>query len=124
MSDSPSSPGGISAEGFVGKSSPRQGPLGRAGRAAAGNGRDRSVGEPPGLPPREASAPGAEPAPAPAPVSAPAPKEESNDSGSGGGSAYYKNCDAARAAGAAPVHAGDPGYSRKLDRDGDGVGCE
>ena len=43
---------------------------------------------------------------------------------SGGGSAYYKNCDAARAAGAAPVHAGDPGYSRKLDRDGDGVGCE
>ncbi|WP_341856910.1 excalibur calcium-binding domain-containing protein [Brachybacterium sp. GPGPB12] len=22
------------------------------------------------------------------------------------------------------MHAGDPGYSRKLDRDGDGVGCE
>lgn len=41
-----------------------------------------------------------------------------------GGSAYYPNCAAARAAGAAPVHAGDPGYSRKLDRDGDGVGCE
>lgn len=38
--------------------------------------------------------------------------------------AYYANCSAARAAGAAPVYAGEPGYSRKLDRDGDGVGCE
>ncbi|MFE5792144.1 excalibur calcium-binding domain-containing protein [Streptomyces sp. NPDC056503] len=38
--------------------------------------------------------------------------------------AYYANCDAVRAAGAAPIHAGDPGYSRRLDRDGDGVGCE
>lgn len=39
-------------------------------------------------------------------------------------SAYYKNCDAVRAAGAAPIRAGQPGYSRKLDRDGDGIGCE
>ena len=30
----------------------------------------------------------------------------------------------ARAAGAAPVRRGDPGYGRHLDRDGDGVGCE
>jgi hypothetical protein len=37
---------------------------------------------------------------------------------------YYKNCSAARAAGAAPVHRGDPGYRPALDRDGDGVGCE
>jgi multidrug efflux pump subunit AcrA (membrane-fusion protein) len=36
----------------------------------------------------------------------------------------YDNCSAARAAGAAPVRAGDPGYGRHLDRDGDGVGCE
>ena len=43
---------------------------------------------------------------------------------SGGGSVYYANCSAARAAGAAPVRRGDPGYARKLDRDGDGVGCE
>lgn len=42
----------------------------------------------------------------------------------GGGAAYYANCSAARAAGAAPVRRGDPGYSSKLDRDGDGVGCE
>jgi hypothetical protein len=41
-----------------------------------------------------------------------------------GGSAYYQNCDAVRAAGKAPIHAGDPGYSRRLDRDGDGIGCE
>ncbi|WP_313816229.1 excalibur calcium-binding domain-containing protein [Citricoccus sp.] len=39
-------------------------------------------------------------------------------------SAFYKNCDAVRAAGAAPIRAGQPGYSRKLDRDGDGIGCE
>ena len=39
-------------------------------------------------------------------------------------STYYGNCSAARAAGAAPVRAGDPGYGRHLDRDGDGVGCE
>ncbi|WP_199799936.1 excalibur calcium-binding domain-containing protein [Aurantiacibacter arachoides] len=26
--------------------------------------------------------------------------------------------------GAAPVRSGDPGYSSKLDRDGDGVRCE
>jgi hypothetical protein len=37
---------------------------------------------------------------------------------------YYKNCTAARDAGAAPVHRGDPGYGSHLDRDGDGVGCE
>jgi uncharacterized protein DUF1524/excalibur calcium-binding domain-containing protein len=36
----------------------------------------------------------------------------------------YVSCDAARAAGAAPVHRGDPGYSNRLDRDGDGTGCE
>lgn len=36
----------------------------------------------------------------------------------------YRNCTAARAAGAAPVRRGDPGYGRHLDRDGDGVGCE
>lgn len=34
---------------------------------------------------------------------------------------YYKNCTAARAAGAAPIYAGQPGYASHLDRDGDGV---
>ncbi|WP_344101297.1 excalibur calcium-binding domain-containing protein [Nocardiopsis rhodophaea] len=37
---------------------------------------------------------------------------------------FYENCDAARAAGAAPVREGDPGYGLHLDRDRDGVGCE
>ena len=36
----------------------------------------------------------------------------------------FANCAAARAAGAAPVRRGQPGYSTGLDRDGDGVGCE
>jgi glucan-binding YG repeat protein len=40
------------------------------------------------------------------------------------GSAYYPNCAAVRAAGKAPLHRGDPGYSSKLDRDGDGIACE
>ena len=41
-----------------------------------------------------------------------------------GASGPYANCSAARAAGAAPVRRGDPGYGPRLDRDGDGVGCE
>lgn len=36
----------------------------------------------------------------------------------------YSNCDEVRAAGAAPIHSGDPGYSTDLDRDGDGIACE
>lgn len=44
--------------------------------------------------------------------------------GSDTGSAYYANCTAARAAGAAPLHEGEPGYRSGLDRDHDGVACE
>lgn len=36
----------------------------------------------------------------------------------------YANCTAARAAGAAPIYAGTPGYGKHLDRDGDGIGCD
>jgi hypothetical protein len=43
---------------------------------------------------------------------------------SDGSSVYYPNCKAARAAGAAPIYAGHPGYRPGLDRDGDGVACE
>ncbi|MFI8824398.1 excalibur calcium-binding domain-containing protein [Streptomyces sp. NPDC053431] len=39
-------------------------------------------------------------------------------------SPYYEDCDEARAAGAAPIHRGEPGYAPHLDRDGDGVACE
>jgi hypothetical protein len=36
----------------------------------------------------------------------------------------YHNCAEVRAAGKAPLHRGDPGYSRKLDKNGDGVACD
>lgn len=36
----------------------------------------------------------------------------------------YANCDAVRAANAAPLHANEPGYGRHLDRDGDGLACD
>ena len=39
-------------------------------------------------------------------------------------SVYYETCADARAAGAAPLHRGEPGYRPGLDRDGDGVACE
>ncbi len=38
--------------------------------------------------------------------------------------AYYPNCKAVRAAGAAPLYVGQPGYRFGLDGDGDGVACE
>ncbi|MEU9731704.1 excalibur calcium-binding domain-containing protein [Streptomyces sp. NPDC048002] len=47
-----------------------------------------------------------------------------DDEGGSGGSVYYANCSEARAAGAAPILAGEPGYASHLDRDGDGVGCD
>lgn len=66
-------------------------------------------------PPKEEPAP-IVPAPAPpAPIAVqPAPANE----------VFYPNCTAARAAGAAPIKKGQPGYSTKLDRDGDGVACD
>ncbi|MBY3555776.1 DUF1524 domain-containing protein [Modestobacter lapidis] len=54
------------------------------------------------------------PAPAPAPLPAPAPSV----------SGAFANCAAAKAAGAAPLYRGGPGYAPKLDRDDDGVACE
>lgn len=50
---------------------------------------------------------------APAPVAPAAPAAE-----------FYGSCKEARAAGAAPLYAGDPGYRLDLDRDGDGIACE
>lgn len=40
------------------------------------------------------------------------------------GSVYYSGCDEARAAGAAPIYAGQPGYREGMDGDGDGIACE
>jgi hypothetical protein len=41
-----------------------------------------------------------------------------------GSSLSYPNCRAARAAGAAPLYAGQPGYGPHMDGDGDGIACE
>ncbi|MCP9000383.1 excalibur calcium-binding domain-containing protein [Pseudarthrobacter sp. RMG13] len=56
--------------------------------------------------------------PAPAPAPAPAPVVQAP------AAVYYANCTAARAAGAAPIYAGTPGYGTHLDRDRDGIGCD
>jgi hypothetical protein len=61
---------------------------------------------------------GAGPSRSPAPAAF-APTRTTGFSGSS-----YANCTAARAAGAAPVRRGEPGYGTHLDRDNDGVGCE
>ncbi|WP_420706973.1 excalibur calcium-binding domain-containing protein [Streptomyces sp. NRRL F-2664] len=74
------------------------------------------------LHPRPA-APAPTPAPAPAPARTTAPASDGDDTG-GDGSVSYANCAAVRAAGAAPIRRGDPGYGRHLDRDGDGIACE
>lgn len=66
-----------------------------------------------------------EPEPEPAPVfeapPAPAPVEPIAPTAP---QVSYKNCDEVRAAGAAPIYSGTPGYEKKLDRDGDGIGCD
>lgn len=41
-----------------------------------------------------------------------------------GKSVYYPSCAAARAAGAAPITIGHPGYRPELDADNDGIACE
>ncbi|KAD3514967.1 DUF1524 domain-containing protein [Arthrobacter yangruifuii] len=63
-------------------------------------------------------APAAPAAPAPAVPAAPAPAPAAP-----GGSVTYANCTAVKAAGAAPIRPGNPGWDPKFDRDGDGVGC-
>lgn len=58
---------------------------------------------------------GTPPAPVPTTVAPPPPA---------GDEVFYANCAAARSAGAAPIHRGDPGYRAALDRNGDGIACE
>src|SRR5262249_45892047 len=61
----------------------------------------------------------APPSPPPSPV-----RTTGGNQRTTGASVYYPNCDAARAAGVAPLYRGEPGYRSGLDRDGDGVACE
>ena len=39
-------------------------------------------------------------------------------------SVFYSGCGEVRAAGAAPLHRGQPGYRAGMDGDGDGIACE
>ena len=39
-------------------------------------------------------------------------------------SVYYSGCNEVRAAGKAPLYAGQPGYSEDMDGDLDGIACE
>ena len=39
-------------------------------------------------------------------------------------SVFYSGCNDVRAAGAAPLYAGEPGYRSNMDGDGDGIACE
>jgi hypothetical protein len=62
------------------------------------------------------AAPAVEPA-------APAVEPAENPAAPSGG-VYFKNCAAARDAGAAPLSRGEPGYRDSMDGDQDGVACE
>ena len=73
-----------------------------------------TIASAPPPPPPAASAPAPFVAPTP-PAAVPAPPPAS---------AYYSDCPAARAAGAAPIRVGEPGYRPALDRNKDGVACE
>jgi hypothetical protein len=74
--------------------------------------------------PRPAPQPDPAPRPAPDPEPTTRPAAEPEEDEPGPLAVSYRNCDAVRAAGAAPIRRGDPGYAAHLDREGDGVGCE
>ncbi|WP_449485939.1 excalibur calcium-binding domain-containing protein [Streptomyces avidinii] len=70
-----------------------------------------------------APAPSRSPSP-PLPPPPPPPPPTSSEPAQPARPVYFDNCDDARAAGAAPLLRGGPGYRDALDRDGDGVACE
>ena len=61
---------------------------------------------------------------APTSVNSSPPPVTVNTDGGTSGSVYYANCTEARAAGAAPILVGEPGYRVAMDRDQDGIACE
>ncbi|MFD5809467.1 MULTISPECIES: DUF1524 domain-containing protein [Rhodococcus] len=67
----------------------------------------------------------AAPAPVPAaPAATVAPEPAPSVASPPAAAATYRNCAEARTAGAAPLYAGQPGYSEEMDGDRDGVACE
>lgn len=115
----------IASNWTVTKTSPKAGATIKAGGTVKLTVKKRSAVKPTPTPTPSATESPAAPAPAapaaPAPAApapaAPAPVAPAPD-------VFYQNCDAVRAAGKAPLYAGQPGYSTKLDRDRDGVACE
>ncbi|MFJ1460305.1 excalibur calcium-binding domain-containing protein [Nocardia sp. N2S4-5] len=76
---------------------------------------------PPAAPPQPAAPP--EPAPTTTPPP-PAPKPTKPPAPTSTPKPYYKSCKEAKAAGATPLHKGDPGYRPGLDGDNNGIACE
>ena len=59
--------------------------------------------------------------------SAAEPAKSANEEASApplGQTVFYSGCNDVRAAGKAPIYAGQPGYRIEMDGDGDGVACE
>ncbi len=71
-------------------------------------------------PPAETVTITAKPAAAPSAAST----SEAAEKAAGANAVYYANCTQAKAAGAAPMSRGEPGYRSGLDRDDDGVACD
>ena len=74
--------------------------------------------------PTPSSSPSSIPTPSPEPTTAEPTPEPPAQPEPAPQQAYYSSCREAKAAGAAPLYRGDPGYRSGLDRDGDGVACE
>lgn len=64
----------------------------------------------------------AHPAPRARPEPQAAPRRRTSPPAPSG--VYYRGCNEARAAGAAPLYRGQPGYRPEMDGDGDGIACE
>ncbi|GAA1479661.1 DUF1524 domain-containing protein [Gordonia sinesedis] len=94
----------------------------RADAAGAGGRSEPQVSPEPPAP--QSGSRRAVPVPAPAPPGQAGPSEHAGPAGPAGSPARYANCAEVRAAGAAPLRRGEPGYRVGLDGDGDGVACE
>lgn len=93
-------------------------------RAVRAGSWSRCAPPPPPTSTRPSPSPQPNPEPNPEPRPQPQPQPVYPPPDDGGGSVSFKNCTEARAAGVTPLHRGEPGYSSKLDRDGDGTACE
>jgi hypothetical protein len=65
-----------------------------------------------------------DPAPRKTTTAAKPPSGAAGDAATTSSTVYYQNCNKARRAGALPLHSGEPGYSTKLDKDGNGIACD